>query len=321
MHTEIKRLRSITTALAATFLLIGAPLPHVPAQQSEKTLIFRNVDVFVGTRMTRRTTLLVRDGLIRGVGGDIAVPSSAQVIDGTGKTLLPGLFDAHTHLGATQCELFLRITIDDSLPVPFVAPIQKLHEIALLPREDWRSSWRLLIDGIQPGKPVVTTYLFVFTTVDGRTQYEECLAIRLGREIPNLTAKPESPISQETIDRAIEEGEKVSLVLYVREDEFQCADRLRQWGRKNDVAFREFIHLEPGETPCLRTYVNIEWLPVIDRTWHEEWPVRIELRPTTPREQLEQELQYWRHINDSRRAELVAERLSELDSAPRTEFD
>jgi N-acyl-D-aspartate/D-glutamate deacylase len=63
---------------------------------------------FDGSRMIRRTTVLVRDGMMRAVGSDIVIPTSAQIVDGNGKTLLPGLFDAHTHLGIAFGEQFLR---------------------------------------------------------------------------------------------------------------------------------------------------------------------------------------------------------------------
>jgi imidazolonepropionase-like amidohydrolase len=83
-----------------------------PVQQSNGILAFRNVDVFDGSRMIRGTTVLVRDGMIRAVGSDMVVPPSAQIIDGKGKTLLPGLFDAHTHLGMMFGEQFLRDALD-----------------------------------------------------------------------------------------------------------------------------------------------------------------------------------------------------------------
>jgi imidazolonepropionase-like amidohydrolase len=79
----------------------------MPVQPSDGALAFRNVDVFDGSRMIRRTTVLVRDGMIRAVGSDIVIPPSAQIVDGKGKTLLPGLFDAHTHLGLAQAEQVL----------------------------------------------------------------------------------------------------------------------------------------------------------------------------------------------------------------------
>lgn len=67
-----------------------------PVQSSDGTLAFRNVDVFDGSRMIRRTTVLVRDGMIRAIGSDITIPSSAQIVDGRGETLLPG-FLTRTH--------------------------------------------------------------------------------------------------------------------------------------------------------------------------------------------------------------------------------
>ena len=86
-------MRALTaTALAASFFL--SPLFR-PAQQRGVVLAFRNVDVFDGSRMIRRTSVLVRGGMIRAVGPNVEVPPSAEVIDGEGKTLLPGFFDAH----------------------------------------------------------------------------------------------------------------------------------------------------------------------------------------------------------------------------------
>jgi cytosine/adenosine deaminase-related metal-dependent hydrolase len=46
-------------------------------------------------------TVIVDKGTITAVGGraSIAVPANAQVIDGRGKTLIPGLWDCHMHVG------------------------------------------------------------------------------------------------------------------------------------------------------------------------------------------------------------------------------
>src|SRR5579862_4093632 len=94
-------------ALERTDALPGEDPAHSRPQGAP--LLFRNVDVFDGSRMIRHTTVLVRDGMIRAVGpADMAIPQSAQVIDGKGKTLLPGLIDAHTHLGLYQIERFLK---------------------------------------------------------------------------------------------------------------------------------------------------------------------------------------------------------------------
>lgn len=76
--------------------------------RADDAVAFRNVAVFDGSRLIRRTTVIVRDGMIRAIGPDIAIPPAAQVVEGEGKTLLPGLIDAHTHLGLTYGEQFLQ---------------------------------------------------------------------------------------------------------------------------------------------------------------------------------------------------------------------
>jgi imidazolonepropionase-like amidohydrolase len=71
------------------------------------TLAFRDVDVFDGTRMLRHVNVLVAKGMIQAVGASAAIPASAMVVEGQGKTLLPGLIDSHTHLGGLCCKVLL----------------------------------------------------------------------------------------------------------------------------------------------------------------------------------------------------------------------
>ena len=49
-----------------------------------------------------RGTVVIRDGLIAAVGANVAVPADARVIDGTGLTVYPGIFDSNTSLGIPQ---------------------------------------------------------------------------------------------------------------------------------------------------------------------------------------------------------------------------
>jgi imidazolonepropionase-like amidohydrolase/ABC-type multidrug transport system permease subunit len=56
--------------------------------------------VFDGVSVTPDETVVVEDGKIAAVGAAIEPPSGAQVIDGSGDTLLPGLIDAHVHVMA-----------------------------------------------------------------------------------------------------------------------------------------------------------------------------------------------------------------------------
>ncbi len=65
----------------------------------------RHARVFDGTCVVPYDTVVVRDGVVAAVGKAATVlpePEAAdfdEVIDGTGRTLLPGLIDAHVHLG------------------------------------------------------------------------------------------------------------------------------------------------------------------------------------------------------------------------------
>jgi len=74
-------------------------------QRPQGPLVFRNVRVFDSVSMVTRPdmTVIVEGERITAVGpaGEIAIPgaATATVIDGAGKTLLPGLWDMHVHLG------------------------------------------------------------------------------------------------------------------------------------------------------------------------------------------------------------------------------
>jgi imidazolonepropionase-like amidohydrolase len=67
------------------------------AQPASKPLLIEHVRVFDGTRVIENTGILAENGVIRSVRPNLARPAGADVVDGTGKTLLPGLIDAHTH--------------------------------------------------------------------------------------------------------------------------------------------------------------------------------------------------------------------------------
>ncbi|MEW6737806.1 MAG: amidohydrolase family protein [Acidobacteriota bacterium] len=105
--------RFILTGIAMILSIASLSLftTHTHAQQ-QRDIAFRNVDVFDGYRMIRQTTVLVRNSMVRAIGTDLLIPSSTQIIDGKGKTLLPGLFDAHTHLGEPPSQQFLEDALD-----------------------------------------------------------------------------------------------------------------------------------------------------------------------------------------------------------------
>ena len=60
-------------------------------------VVIRNVRVFDGVRMLQNANVLVIDGRIVAVGTGVKAPQGIVTVDGSGRTLLPGLIDAHTH--------------------------------------------------------------------------------------------------------------------------------------------------------------------------------------------------------------------------------
>jgi imidazolonepropionase-like amidohydrolase len=80
---------------AALMLMTGAAAAQAPAE-----VLFRNVRVFDGKsdRLTSPTSVLVRGNLIAAIGPAV-VPAApgATIVEGEGRTLMPGLIDAHWH--------------------------------------------------------------------------------------------------------------------------------------------------------------------------------------------------------------------------------
>lgn len=74
-----------------------------PASASEHVVIFRNVRIFDGSGgpLSAPSTVVVRGNSIdqiHAVGASVDIPAGALLIEGDGRTLMPGLIDVHTHL-------------------------------------------------------------------------------------------------------------------------------------------------------------------------------------------------------------------------------
>ena len=85
MHTTLKTL----CAFAVLSLCAGAAA-------AAPTLV-RDVRLFDGERVHERRSVLFDQGVIVDADYRGAAPGDARVVDGQGRTLMPGLIDAHTH--------------------------------------------------------------------------------------------------------------------------------------------------------------------------------------------------------------------------------
>jgi imidazolonepropionase-like amidohydrolase len=93
-------------ALAARSPAVLHALLHTPAGP----VAFTHVRAFLdGVRFAADQTVIIDKGLIvaEGASGAVALPAGAEVIDGTGKTLVPGLWDSHQHFGDDSAGPFL----------------------------------------------------------------------------------------------------------------------------------------------------------------------------------------------------------------------
>src|SRR5215472_6920949 len=98
-------LRVIPEQPMKTSLLCAALLFAPVFSYCQKTpILFQHVRVFDGNQVIPDTDVLIEKGLIKEVGANLSA-EKAKVVDGTGKTLLPGLIDAHVHVhGADTLE-------------------------------------------------------------------------------------------------------------------------------------------------------------------------------------------------------------------------
>jgi len=77
-------------------------LAHSLATTPDVPVVFQDVQAFVfGNRFEKHVTVVIDHGKIMGIGpaSGMKAPPGAIIFDGKGKTLVPGLWDSHMHIG------------------------------------------------------------------------------------------------------------------------------------------------------------------------------------------------------------------------------
>ncbi len=93
----------IKNMIGMALLLVAILVNPAQAQDKEELpqVLFKNVNIFNGTenKLYENHQVLVEGNLIKAISaGEIQTRDDANVIDGGGRTLMPGMIDAHTHL-------------------------------------------------------------------------------------------------------------------------------------------------------------------------------------------------------------------------------
>jgi predicted amidohydrolase YtcJ len=152
--------RDEIVSLTATVAPSNTPraVPSLGAGEFADTVLFNGNLITMDSTMASARAVAIKNGLILQVGENDAIKalagSATQVIDLSGKTVTPGLIDAHCHLSA--CGLLGTAYVDISWPKVFtVSDMQaKLAEkIAVTPKGEWvvGSGW-VTFEGHYPTK-------------------------------------------------------------------------------------------------------------------------------------------------------------------------
>src|SRR6185437_16191148 len=69
------------------------------AQDDSNVTVIKDATIITVTHgRIEHGSILVRDGKIAAFGTDVQAPAGAEVIDGTGLFVMPGIIDCHTHI-------------------------------------------------------------------------------------------------------------------------------------------------------------------------------------------------------------------------------
>jgi len=132
-------MRPIQPTLLALALALSSP-----ARAQDLALVGGTV-IDVSTGAARPASVLVRDGMIQEVSDGLVVPDSARVVDVSGRWIIPGLVEMHTHtVDSVELRMALALGITSTLTI--------YTEDAPLP-PDWESPSHV------PANPVPRMYL------------------------------------------------------------------------------------------------------------------------------------------------------------------
>jgi len=82
--------------------LLGFCLFIIPVLASGQNLLIKNGTILTVTKGTiPGGDILIIDGVIKQIGKSIEAPEGVKTVDATGKYVIPGIIDSHTHIAIT----------------------------------------------------------------------------------------------------------------------------------------------------------------------------------------------------------------------------
>src|SRR6266568_8029004 len=98
----------------ALMLCLGAGALAQEKKPASKSYVLKAARLFDGksNALVRPGVVVVTDGKIVAVGGNVTIPAGAEIVDLGDATLLPGFIDAHTHLSHPYIPDFRQRVVD-----------------------------------------------------------------------------------------------------------------------------------------------------------------------------------------------------------------
>lgn len=160
--------------------------------KTQKVTAIRDVRIFDGTKAIPRGSVLFSNGVVTAVGTDIRIPQGAEIIEGFGRTLLPGLVDSHVHTFPGDLERALLFGVTAELDMGAFYP-QFLSQ--------WQEQQK---QGYVYGRADIFSAGFLITAPGGHgTEY--------GVKVPTISS-PEG--AQDFVDARIAEGSDYIKIIY-----------------------------------------------------------------------------------------------------------
>ncbi len=124
-----RSVRAATVRVAAILVMAAMGSPAASVAQ-DGNLVVRNATVITVTGdVLESADVLVRNGKIAAVGADVIAPAGVREIDASGKYVMPGILDAHSHIALTTVNegsnpVTAEVTMEDSVD-PFQVSIYR----------------------------------------------------------------------------------------------------------------------------------------------------------------------------------------------------